>query len=98
MRTHPWQICCSLFSLLLFNKFQRNLAGIQRVLRPLMNNQQRIRLMNLPRSQFSMKADLPVGFPYRFNSSLIYNVNTLQNVKIRMSNVATERTMRKFNF
>ena len=32
---------------------------------------QRIRLMNLPRSQFSLKADLPVGFPYRFNSSFI---------------------------
>ena len=31
--------------------------------------QPRIRLMNLPRSPFSLKADLPVGFPYRFNSS-----------------------------
>ena len=30
----------------------------------------RIRLMNLQRSPFSLKADLPVGFPYRFNSSL----------------------------
>ena len=29
----------------------------------------RTRLMNLPRSQFSLKADLPVGFPYRLNSS-----------------------------
>ena len=28
MRTHPWQICGSLFSQLLFNKFQGNLAGI----------------------------------------------------------------------
>ena len=32
----------------------------------------RIRLMNLARSQFSLKADLPVGFPYRFNSSQSY--------------------------
>ena len=28
--------------------------------------------MNLPRSQWSLKADLPVGFPYRFNSSFCY--------------------------
>ena len=28
----------------------------------------RIRLMNLSRSPFSLKADLPVGVPYRFNS------------------------------
>ena len=32
----------------------------------------RTRLMNLPRSQLSLKADLPVGFPYRFNSSFYY--------------------------
>ena len=25
--------------------------------------------MNLPRSQFSLKADLLIGFPYRFNTS-----------------------------
>ena len=31
----------------------------------------RIRLMNLPRSPFSLKADLPVGFSYKFNSSFI---------------------------
>ena len=31
----------------------------------------RIRLMNLQRSPLSLKADLPVGFPYRFNSSFI---------------------------
>ena len=30
----------------------------------------RIRLMGHPRPQFRAKADLPVGFPYRFNSSL----------------------------
>ena len=30
----------------------------------------RIRLLNLPRSPFSLKADLPEGFSYRFNSSL----------------------------
>ena len=30
----------------------------------------RIRLMGHPRPQFRVKADLPVGFPYRFNSSL----------------------------
>ena len=133
MRTYPkaWQIGCSLFSLLLFNKFQWNLAGLYRVLRPLilfifrsvcqrsrsqwdkkenvvsarmclqmprysLNNssihpiyllpsrqyikpnmfnpcpwtfRQRIRLMNLQMSQLSSTADLPVGFPYRFNSS-----------------------------
>ena len=28
--------------------------------------------MKPPRSQFSLKADLPVGFPYRFNSRFIY--------------------------
>ena len=28
MSTHPWQICCMLFSLLLFNEFQWNFAGI----------------------------------------------------------------------
>ena len=33
----------------------------------------RIRLMNLPRSPFSLKADLPVGCPYRFNSSYFYS-------------------------
>ena len=26
--------------------------------------------MNLARSQFGLKADLPEGFPYRFNNSL----------------------------
>ena len=31
----------------------------------------RTRLMNPQRSQFSLKADLPVKFPYRFNSSFI---------------------------
>ena len=30
----------------------------------------RIRLMGHPKPQFRAKADLPVGFPYRFNSSL----------------------------
>ena len=30
---------------------------------------QRIRLLNLPWSQLSLNADLPVGFPYRFISS-----------------------------
>ena len=30
--------------------------------------------MNLARSQFGLKADLPVGFPYRFNSR--YNSHT----------------------
>ena len=29
----------------------------------------RIRMMGHPRPQFRAKADLPVGFPYRFNSS-----------------------------
>ena len=29
----------------------------------------RTRLMNLGRAQFSLKADLPVEFPYKFNSS-----------------------------
>ena len=29
--------------------------------------------MNLPRSPFSLKADLPVGFPYRFNSRKYHN-------------------------
>ena len=31
----------------------------------------RIRMMGHPRPQFRAKADLPVGFPYRFNSSLL---------------------------
>ena len=30
----------------------------------------RIRMMGRPMPQFRAKADLPVGFPYRFNSSL----------------------------
>ena len=123
------------FSLLLFNEFQWNLAGAERVLCPLiilfvrsvrqMSRSQwdntekvvneitqkrlsicewhfilliiaqyilssnatisqdmlnscswmfrrRVRLMNLARSQFGLKADLPVGFPYRFNSSFIF--------------------------
>ena len=33
--------------------------------------------MNLPRSQFSLKADLPVGFPDRFNSSLYYHSQSI---------------------
>ena len=37
----------------------------------------RIRLMNLQRSPFSLKADLPVGFPYRFNSSWIISLYTI---------------------
>ena len=28
--------------------------------------------MGHPRTQFRVKADLPVGFPYRFNSSFIF--------------------------
>ena len=32
----------------------------------------RIRLMGHHGTQFRAKADLPVGFPYRFNSSIIY--------------------------
>ena len=32
----------------------------------------RIRLMKLPMSPLSLKADLPVGVPYRFNSSYGY--------------------------
>ena len=31
--------------------------------------------MNLPMSQFSLKADLPVGFPYRFNSSISFLID-----------------------
>ena len=36
-----------------------------------LNVRPRIRMMGHPRPQFRAKADLPVGFPYRFNSSCI---------------------------
>ena len=36
----------------------------------------RIRLMGYDGTQFRAKADLPVGFPYRFNSSLFHLVDT----------------------
>ena len=37
--------------------------------------------MNLPRSQFGLKTDLPVRFPYRFNSSIIVQMY-LHEIKI----------------
>ena len=42
----------------------------------------RIRLMGHPRPQFRVKADLPVGFPYRFNSSLFL---VLSRVPLRLN-------------
>ena len=43
----------------------------------------RIRLMGHPRPQFRVKADLPVGFPYRFNSSvLLYFCHLYSSFKV----------------
>ena len=44
--------------------------------------------MNLPRSQFSLKADLPVGFPYRLNSSFVYYSNKTYYDVVFDNNVA----------
>ena len=43
----------------------------------------RIRLMGHPMPQLRAKADLPVGFPYRFNSSLCYELVQYINLKVK---------------
>ena len=44
----------------------------------------RIRLMGNHGPQFRAKADLPVGFPYRFNSSYLFQCNLYTNQRLRL--------------